>query len=90
MKIKLSRQQVQQLQPYIDRVRNAAALGSPGMLVAQVSWSDSDFTCWITPAFLDNDKAKLITEQGRADIPGDLTPGLKFAATSTSNHKENT
>ncbi len=75
MRVLLSRRQVQELQRHIDRVRSAAALGSPGMLVAQIQWNDHEGKYWITPAFLPHDKAKVITEQGRAEIPGDTRSG---------------
>jgi hypothetical protein len=77
MKLTLNAKQIQALQPYVNRVRNAAVLGSPGMLVGQISW-DQEGRYWITPAFLDHELAKIITEQGRAEIPGDVTPGLKI------------
>ena len=76
MRVNLSRRQVQELQPYIDRVRSAHALGSPGMLVAQIQWNGAEQTYWLTPAFLPHELAKVITEQGRATIPGDTRPGL--------------
>ena len=69
MRIRLTAKQVQQLQPYIDRVRAAAVLGSPGMLVGQIG-CNADGEYAITPAFLDHQKAKVITESGRAEIPG--------------------
>jgi hypothetical protein len=70
MKVMLSNRQVQDLQPYIDRVRSAAKLGSPGMLVAQIRWNDQERTAWIEPAFLPHELAKKITEQGRESVPG--------------------
>lgn len=72
MRITLTLRQITQLQPYIDRVRAAAAAGDPGMLVAQINWSDKDGSYWLTPAFLDHELAKVITERGRAEIPGPL------------------
>jgi hypothetical protein len=69
MKIMLNAGQVELLRPYLDRVKAAAALGSPGMLVAQIS-HDQEGGYALTPAFLDHDLAKVITEKGRADIPG--------------------
>jgi hypothetical protein len=39
------------------------------MLVAQIGY-DSDWNYWLTPAFLDHDLAKVITERGREEIPG--------------------
>ncbi len=65
MRIPLNTRQRRELQPYIDRVRSAATLGTPGMLVAQIHWSDTEGSCWMTPAFLDHDHARIITEQGR-------------------------
>lgn len=68
MRIKLNARQIEQLLPYFDRVRAAAAMGSPGMLVGQIGWSnEGEYT--IEVAFLDHDKAKVITEAARHDIP---------------------
>jgi hypothetical protein len=69
VRIRLTAKQVQQLQPYIDRVRAAAVLGSPGMLVGQIGWN-AEGQYMITPAFLDHDKAKVITEAGREESMG--------------------
>jgi hypothetical protein len=63
IKILLGKTQIQQLRPYLDRVQAAAALGSPGMLVAQISW-DQEGKCWLVPAFLNHTLAKIITERG--------------------------
>lgn len=68
MRIKLNAKQIEQLLPYFDRVRASAAMGSPGMLVGQIGWNE-DGEYAITVAFLDHDKAKIVTEAGRADIP---------------------
>lgn len=68
LRIKLTDSQVRQLTPYFDRVRAAAALGSPGMLVGQIG-RDHDNVYGITVAWLDHEKAKLITEAGRDGIP---------------------
>jgi hypothetical protein len=65
MRIRLTAQQVQQLMPYVDRVRATAAMGNLGMLVAQIGY-DNNWHYWLTPAFLDHDLAKVITERGRA------------------------
>lgn len=65
MRVRLTAQQVQQLMPYVDRVRATAAMGTPGMLIAQIGY-DSNWHYWLTPAFLDHDLAKVITERGRA------------------------
>lgn len=67
MKVTLNAAQTRQLAPYLDRVRAAAVQGSPGMLVGQISW-DLEGRYWITPAFLDHEDAKVITERGR-DLP---------------------
>jgi len=48
-------------------------MGSPGMLVGQIGWNE-DGEYAITVAFLDHDKAKVITEAGRADIPPAIGP----------------
>jgi hypothetical protein len=68
MRIKLTTSQARQLAPYLDRVQAAAAMGSPGMLVGQIG-RDQDNIYGITVAFLDHDKAKIITEAGRDGIP---------------------
>jgi hypothetical protein len=65
IRIPLKPSQVAQLRPHIDRVRAAAVQGNPGMLVAQIQWSLIDGTYWLTPAFLDHELAKVITEKGR-------------------------
>jgi hypothetical protein len=70
MKIVLTKRQAEQLVPYFDRVRATAALGTPGMLVAQLSFDPYRMEYFMTPAFLDHDKAQLVTECGRAEIPG--------------------
>lgn len=77
MRLKLNFKQIEALLPYFDRVRASAALGSPGMLVGQIGWNE-DGEYAITVAFLDHDKAQVITEAGRADIPP-ATPGRKIA-----------
>jgi len=71
VRIRLTNVQVQQLQPYFDRVRATGALGTPGMLIAQLH-QDQEGMYWLTPAFLDRDKAKVIAEQGREEIPGPI------------------
>lgn len=76
MRLPLNFKQIQALLPYFDRVRASAAMGSPGMLVGQIGWNE-DGEYAITVAFLDHDKAKVITEAGRADIPP-ATPGRKL------------
>jgi hypothetical protein len=68
VRIKLNAKQIEQLLPYFDRVRASAAMGSPGMLVGQIGWNE-DGEYAITVAFLDHDRAKIVTEAGRADIP---------------------
>ncbi|MDB6103335.1 MAG: hypothetical protein JWO52_3334 [Gammaproteobacteria bacterium] len=73
MRLKLNAKQIEQLLPYFDRVRASAAMGSPGMLVGQIGWNE-DGEYAITVAFLDNDKAQIVTEAGRSDIPPALGP----------------
>lgn len=73
MRIKLTARQIEQMLPYFDRVRSAAAQGSPGMLVGQIGWSnEGEYT--IEVAFLDYDKAAIITEAAREEIPGPTRP----------------
>lgn len=69
MKLPLLPWQAERLRPYFDRVQAAAVLGSPGMLVAQISW-DQEGRCWLTPAFLDHELARVVTERGR-DLPAE-------------------
>lgn len=64
MKILLGKTQVQQLRRFKDRIQATAALGNPGMLVAQLSW-DQEGRWWLTPAFLDHELAKTITQKGK-------------------------
>lgn len=76
MRLKLNAKQIEALIPYFDRVRASAAMGTPGMLVGQIGWNE-DGEYAITVAFLDHDKAKVITEAGRSEIPLAL-PGRKI------------
>lgn len=66
MRINLTEEQVEQLTPYFDRVRATAAAGSPGMLVAQIRWSQREHKYWMEPGFLEHRDAVLITEKGQA------------------------
>jgi hypothetical protein len=70
MRVILTARQSQQLAPYFDRVNASAVLGSPGMLVGQFAYDTDRGNHYITVAFLDHAKAAIITECGRADIPG--------------------
>ena len=63
-RITLTASQAVQLEPYISRVRATAALGNPGMLLAQIHWNNGDGRFWMTPAFLPHETAQLITEKG--------------------------
>ena len=65
MKVRLTRLQANQLMPYFDRVRATAAQGSPGMLVAQLRFDATRQEYTLEPAFLDHDKALVLTEHGR-------------------------
>jgi hypothetical protein len=69
MRLKLTAQQVEALRPYFDRVNAAAAMGSPGMLVGHLGYSDQS-GYGINVGFLDNEKARLITEAAKWEIPG--------------------
>lgn len=69
MRLKLTIQQVEALRPYFDRVKAAAAMGSPGMLVGHLGYSDQS-GYGINVGFLDHDQAKLIAEAARWEIPG--------------------
>lgn len=69
MRIKLTAQQIEKLRPYFDRVQSAAAMGSPGMLVGHLGYSPQS-GYGINIGFLDHEKAKLIVEAAKWDIPG--------------------
>lgn len=84
-KIRLTQNQVKQLLPYFDRVRSAAALGTPGMLVAQISWNTGDQTYWMEPGFLPHEVAKCISEKGQACPP---VPAPISSADSTAHRSE--
>jgi hypothetical protein len=71
VRIKLTAQQVEALRPYFDRVSAAAAMGSPGMLVGHLGYSTQS-GYGINVGFLDHDKAQLIVEAARWEIPGAL------------------
>lgn len=65
MRLKLTRQQVNALRPFFDRVQATAVTGSPGMLVAQLRADhDGESGYVMIPAFLDHEHAQLITEKG--------------------------
>lgn len=70
MKIVLTADQVERLAPYFDRVRATGALGTPGMLVAQLRWDASRDIYTMEPCFIDHEKALLMVEVGRREIPG--------------------
>jgi hypothetical protein len=72
MRILLNTRQVEQLQPYFDRVRAAAQRGNPGMLVAQIRRDDKEGDYWFEPQFLPHAYAEVLTMRGRREIPGDL------------------
>lgn len=69
MKISLTEKQIRQFTPFFDRVRTTAALGKPGMLVAQIRWSDREGTFWMEPGFLSHEHASLIQEKGQTCPP---------------------
>lgn len=69
MKISLTETQVRQLTPFFDRVQATAALGKPGMLVAQVRWSYASGRYWMEPGFLAHEHASLIQEKGQTCLP---------------------
>ena len=79
IRIKLTKSQVFDLRDYLDRVNATAALGTPGMLVAQLR-RDTHHDCWwLIPAFLEHEHAAVISEKGTQQIPGPTKPGLHFA-----------
>jgi hypothetical protein len=65
MRITLTEKQIRQLGPFFDRVNLAAALGAPGMLVAQIRCDSRDHKYWMEPGFLDHQHALCITEKGQ-------------------------
>jgi hypothetical protein len=70
--IKLTDQQRLILRPYIERVQTAKSMGSPGMLVGQVSWDESG--AWFVPIFIPHAKAVFLEETGNTSIPGRREP----------------
>lgn len=68
MKITLTEKQVRQLATFFDRVNATAALGRPGMLVAQIRWSSAEQRHWMEPAFLPNEVAQCIVEKGQGEV----------------------
>jgi hypothetical protein len=81
LRITLTEKQVRDLLPYFDRVQAAAALGSPGMLIAQIHWDLQSQRYWMTPAFLPHEHAKLITEKGeRAPALSDAETDARIRA----------
>lgn len=68
MKITLTADQVAQLALYFDRVRAASALGSPGMLVAQLRHDAHHDIYTMEPGFIDHDKALPLIEAARREI----------------------
>lgn len=74
MKLNLTRLQVNALRPYFDRVQATAAMGSPGMLVAQLRADhDGESGYIMIPAFLEHEHAQIVTRKGR-------TFGIELAA----------
>jgi len=77
VKIALTPDQIEQLSPYIDRVRAAGALGTPGMLVAQLRYSTHRDTWTMEPAFLDYEHAQTLEHKGRREIPRATNQGSR-------------
>lgn len=76
MRLKLTRWQIDALRPYFDRVQATAAMGSPGMLVAQLRADrDGESGYVMIPAFLEAEYAKIVTQKGR-------TLGIELAKAS--------
>jgi hypothetical protein len=65
VRISLTEGQVRQLAPYFDRVRAAYSKGTPGMLVAQIRWSEAEQRYWMEPGFLEHEDAAKITQKGQ-------------------------
>ena len=72
MKLRLSKTQVYELMPYFDRVRAAATLGKPGMLVAQLFYDATNEQYTMEPCFIDHELAQPLIEKARREIPGRL------------------
>jgi len=64
MKLLLTEKQIRDLMPFYDRVKCAAIMGEPGMLIAQIRWN-GDGKWWMEPGFLDHEHAKMITQKGQ-------------------------
>lgn len=70
MRIRLTSEQVDQLLPYLIQVRTAANRGARGMLVAQIRRRHDESDVYVMePCFIDHDKALLLEEAGRREIP---------------------
>lgn len=74
MKLPLTPEQVTALAPYFDRVRATAALGTPGILVAQLRYNSHRDQHTMEPCFIAHEHALLIAEKGERDIPGLTRP----------------
>lgn len=68
-RIPLTGRQAERLLPYFDRVRATAALGSPGMLIAQLRYDSQKNIYTMEPCFIDHDKALPLDGTGRQEIP---------------------
>lgn len=62
LKIPLTQEQEQLLEPLFARCRQEHEAGSPGMLVAQPV-RDENGECYMRVGFLPHEKAKLLTQQ---------------------------
>jgi hypothetical protein len=63
-RVQLTPLQVFELAEYFDRVKAEATLGTPGILVAQLTY-DQEGHYWMHPAFLPHDLAQLIASKGK-------------------------
>lgn len=69
LRIELTPEQVEQLQPLFDAARNAHTFGRTGMLVAQLL-QDSPQRGHLLAGFLPHAKAKLLVREGIAPAQG--------------------
>lgn len=63
MRIELTPRQRSALLPFVRQVRDAAAVGTPGMLLAQVCWEAPLDEWWLEVGFLRHEFARVITER---------------------------
>lgn len=68
MRVELTDEQIQLIQPLLTDVANAAALGLHGMLVAQIGTYGGGRPC-MTVGFIRNAQAKVLERQASEQLP---------------------